>query len=141
MPERSPGHDWDDPRVGEFYRPYRLATLTTLRSDGSPHTVPVAAVVDPAARTVRILTSRTSVKARNVLRGATRVTLCEVDGPHWLTVEGQARVVTDPAAITDAVAAYARRFRPPRVNPERVIILVEPTRLIGRLSTGRDAGT
>lgn len=133
MPAATPGHDWDDPRVQAFYQPYRLATLTTLRRDGSPHTVPVAAVVDPASRTVRILTSRTSVKARNVARGSSRVSLCEVDGPQWLTIEGEARVVTDGPSIEAAMAAYALRFRQPRPNPERVIIVVEPTRLLGRL--------
>jgi len=38
-----------------------------------------------------ILTSATSVKARNVRagNGAGRVSLCEVEGPHWVTVEGR----------------------------------------------------
>lgn len=126
-----------DPRLAAFWATRRLGTLTTLRPDGSPHTVPVAPVVDLSSGSpvVRVLTSAGSRKARNVSAagGAARVSICEVEGRHWVTVEGRARVVTDPSAVAAAEQAYAVRFRPPRANPERVVIVVEVDRVLGTL--------
>ena len=57
-----------------------LATLTTLRADGSPHVVPVGVTYDPATRTARVITSGTSAKARHVRAGRSRVAVCQVSG-------------------------------------------------------------
>jgi hypothetical protein len=42
-------------------------------------------------------------------------------------------VETDPAAVADAVRRYAERYRPPRVNPKRVVLVIEVDRLLGSL--------
>ena len=51
-----------------FLTERHLATLTTLRADGSPHVVPVGFTYDPETRTARVITSGDSVKARNADR-------------------------------------------------------------------------
>ena len=124
----------DDPRLAAFWSVRRLATLTTLRPDGTPHTVPVAPVVDLSTGTpiVRVLTSRGSRKVRNV-HTSPHVSLCEVEGRHWVTVEGVAHIDTDPAAVSAAEEAYAVRFRTPRTNPDRVVLVIDVAAAMGAL--------
>jgi hypothetical protein len=54
-----------------------------------------------------------------------------VDGRRWSTIEGTARISRDAAEIADAVQRYAARYRQPRVNPERVAIVIAVRRLLG----------
>ena len=116
----------------EFVTVRHLATLTTLRPDGSPHVVPVGFTWDPEALVARVITSGTSRKARNAAAG-TRAVLCQVDGRHWLSLEGTARVLDDRASVADAVQRYAARYRVPRENPERVVIEIAVDRVLGNL--------
>ena len=114
-----------------FLEERHLATLTTLRGDGSPHVVPVGVTYDPVTRTARVITSGTSQKARHVRAGQARVAVCQVDGRRWLTLEGTAVVRDDADAVADAVARYARRYRTPRENPARVVIEISVDRVLG----------
>lgn len=114
----------------EFLTERHLATLTTLRSDGTPHVVPVGFTWDDAAHLARIITGGASTKARNIARGS-RAAVCQVDGWRWLTLEGPARLVTDPDAVADAVRRYAERYREPRVNPDRVMLEIAVDRALG----------
>ena len=126
-------HDPQDigPGALEFLTERHLATLTTLRPDGSPHVVPVGVTYDAATGTARVITSGTSVKARHVRGGQHRVAVCQVDGRRWLTLEGSAVVRNDPPAIADAVERYARRYRQPRDNPQRVVLEIAVDRILG----------
>jgi F420H(2)-dependent biliverdin reductase len=126
-------HDPQDiaPALLEFLTERHLATLTTLRPDGSPHVVPVGVTYDAATRTARVITSGTSAKARHVRAGHQRVAICQVDGRRWLTLEGRAVVRDDPAAVADAVARYAQRYRQPRENPTRVVLEISVDRVLG----------
>ena len=108
-----------------------LATLTTLRADGSPHVVPVGVTFDPATATARVITSGSSAKARHVRAGQGRVAVCQVDGRRWLTLEGTAVVRDDPASVADAETRYAQRYRQPRENPARVVIEISVDRVLG----------
>ena len=114
----------------DFVTERRLATVTTLRPDGSPHVTPAGFTWDDEAATARVICGGGSRKARNVAEGGP-VALCQFEGRQWLTLEGRGRVLTDPAAVADAVARYARRYRPPRENPARVVIEVAVTRVLG----------
>jgi PPOX class probable F420-dependent enzyme len=107
-----------------------LATLTTLRPDGSPHVTPAGFTWDAAEGRAFVICSGASRKARNVGAGGP-VVLCQVDGRRWITLEGTGRVSADPAAVADAVDRYARRYRQPRVNPARVVIIVDVARALG----------
>jgi PPOX class probable F420-dependent enzyme len=119
------------PELLAFLTERHLATLTTLRPDGSPHVVPVGVTYDPATRTARVITSGASAKARHVRDGGGRVAVCHVDGRRWVTLEGTAQVRDDAASVAEAVERYARRYRQPRENPARVAIEISVDRILG----------
>jgi PPOX class probable F420-dependent enzyme len=123
-------HDLDPDTVA-FLTERHLATLTTLRPDGSPHVVPVGFTYDAGTGTARVITSGTSAKARHVRDGAARAALCQVDGRRWLTLEGTATVRDDAASVADAEQRYARRYRQPRENPARVVVEISVDRVLG----------
>jgi F420H(2)-dependent biliverdin reductase len=125
--------DLDDPGPGllQFLAERHLATLTTLRADGSPHVVPVGVTYDAASRTARVITSGSSAKARHVGSGQQRVAVCQVDGRRWVTLEGTAVLRDDPASVAAAVERYARRYRQPRENPARVVLEISVDRILG----------
>ncbi|TYP89902.1 pyridoxamine 5'-phosphate oxidase family protein [Blastococcus xanthinilyticus] len=115
----------------DFLTERHLATLTTLRPDGTPHVVPVGITYDPATRVARVITSGSSAKARHVRDGQGRAAVCQVDGRRWTTLEGTAVVREDDASVADAVERYARRYRQPRENPARVVIEIAVDRILG----------
>jgi F420H(2)-dependent biliverdin reductase len=121
------------PELLAFLAERHLATLTTLRADGTPHVVPVGVTYDAATCTARVITSGTSAKARHVRDGDGdgRVAVCQVDGRRWVTLEGTAVVRDDAASVADAVERYARRYRQPRENPARVAIEISVDRILG----------
>jgi PPOX class probable F420-dependent enzyme len=113
-----------------FVTERHLATLTTIRPDGTPHVTPVGFTWDADGSTARVICSGTSRKARNVAAGGPAV-LCQFEGRFWLALEGDATVRSDPAAVADAEARYAARYRPPRPNPARVVIEIAVRRALG----------
>ncbi|WP_026421984.1 PPOX class F420-dependent oxidoreductase [Actinokineospora inagensis] len=115
----------------EFWRERHLCTLTTLRPDGTPHVTPVGATY--ADGIARVITSRGSRKVRNV-RATGRAVLCQVDGRRWTSLEGAASVVDDPVSVRDAENRYARRYREPRPNPDRVVIEIVVDRVTGTVT-------
>ena len=116
----------------DFLTERHLATLSTLRADGSPHVVPVGFSYEPDTRLARVITSGDSVKARNAGRDGAVGALCQVDRARWLTLSGPVRVVEDEEAVRDAEQRYARRYREPRPNPTRVVIMMQVDRILGR---------
>lgn len=117
--------------VLSFLREHHLATLTTQRADGSPHVVPVGFGYDPDARVARIITFDGCQKVANASRGG-RAAVSQVDGGRWITLEGPVRLVTDEAAVTQAVAAYTERYQAPNERPDRVAIEIAVDRVLGR---------
>lgn len=115
-----------------FWTERRLATLVTLRPDGTPHVVPIGVTLDLDAGLARIICTGGTQKARNVERTGMAV-VSQADGRVWSTLEGDAAVRTDPEAVADAVTRYAARYRQPRVNPERVVIEILVRRVLGPL--------
>lgn len=133
---RRHGLSLDDERLLAFWRERHLCTLTTLRSDGTPHVVPTGATLDAAAGLVRVLASGSSVKARNVAsagRGGLPVAVCQVDGRRWATIEGLARIRAEPAVVADAERRHTERYRPPRANPSRVVIEISISKVLGNV--------
>ncbi|NUT53933.1 MAG: TIGR03618 family F420-dependent PPOX class oxidoreductase [Saccharothrix sp.] len=117
-----------------FWTERHLCTLTTIRPDGTPHVVPVGVTLDVGTATARVITSGGSHKVRQILAaGADGVpaAVCQVDGRRWSTLEGRAVVRRDPDAVADAERRYAERYRTPRPNPERVVIEIAVTRVLG----------
>lgn len=114
-----------------FLAERHLATLTTLRRDGTPHVVPVGFTYDNRTRLVRIITNADSQKARNAERGSPAV-VCQVDGGRWLALEGRAALTADADRVAAAAAAYAGRYRVPGENPDRVALEITVERVLGR---------
>ncbi len=119
------------PEVTTFATERHLASLTTLRPDGSPHVVAVGFTWDPDAGLVRIITFAPSRKVRNVAAGS-RAAVCQVDGRRWLTFEGPATVTSDPVRVAEAVRRYAERYRQPGERADRVAIEIAVDRVLGR---------
>lgn len=119
-----------------FLTERHLATLSTVRRDGSLHVVAVGFTFDPQTGLARVITSDGSMKVRNAQRpradGTTpRAAVGQVDGRRWASLEGPVRVSRDPEEIREAELRYAARYRTPRVNPRRVALLISVERVLG----------
>jgi len=124
-----------DESVLEFLRERHLATLTTLRTDGSPHVVAVGFSYDADARIARVITWASSQKAVNAGRMEAvgrRGAVCQVDGGRWLSLEGTVRLVTGPDAVRPGIDGYAVRYRPPKEREDRAVIEIDVDRILGR---------
>jgi F420H(2)-dependent biliverdin reductase len=128
VPADSPPPDGD-----VFWRERRICMLVTPRPDGTPHQEPVGATYDPATRLARVISSAGSKKVRNLLAAGpgARVSLSQVDGRRWCTLEGTAAVRDGAEQVAEAERRYAERYRTPRANPERVVIEVTVDRVMG----------
>ncbi|MEV4178672.1 pyridoxamine 5'-phosphate oxidase family protein [Nonomuraea sp. NPDC049709] len=116
-----------------FWQERHLCTLSTARAGGPPHVVPVGATLDLAAGIARVITSGSSYKARLIGAGGAAVALCQVDGRRWSTLEGRAVLRTEPEQVADAERRYAARYKPPRVNPARVVVEIHVARVLGNV--------
>jgi PPOX class probable F420-dependent enzyme len=122
-----------DPEIDTFVAERHLATLTTLREDGTPHVVAVGFTWDADTGLVRVITWAGSRKARNVIaRPGSPAAVCQVDGGRWLTMEGRATVTDDPARVAEAVRRYSVRYREPKDRDDRVVIEITVDRVLGR---------
>jgi PPOX class probable F420-dependent enzyme len=116
-----------------FLAERHLATLTTLRPDGTPHVVAVGFTWDHDAGLVRVITWDASKKHRNVAeRPGSRAVVCQVDGGRWLSLEGPATAVTDTDACREAESRYTERYREPRSRQDRSVIEIRVDRILGR---------
>ena len=119
--------------VSAFLAERHLATLTTVRPDGSPHVVAVGFTWDPDASLVRVITFAPSRKARNLAATpGSRAAVCQVDGGRWLTLEGPATVTADADRVAEGVRRYAARYRQPGERADRVVIEIAVDRILGR---------
>ena len=119
------------PEMLTFLSEYHLASLTTMRVDGSPHVVPVGFSYDNEAQVVRIITFASSLKYKNALRGGCAV-VSQVDGGRWLTLEGTVSGTDDAVRVAAAVNGYAARYRQPGEREDRVAIEIAVDRIMGR---------
>jgi PPOX class probable F420-dependent enzyme len=126
-----------DPRalpddVEAFLQERHLATLTSLRPDGTPHVVAVGFTWDPEQSLVRVITNGTSRKVAHVRAGSPRAVVAQVDRARWLSLEGAPVVSDDPERVAEAVRRYAVRYRQPAENPRRVVLEIAVDRVLGR---------
>jgi F420H(2)-dependent biliverdin reductase len=126
-----------DPRalpddVEAFLAERHLATLTTLRPDGTPHVVAVGFTWDAEQALVRVITNGTSRKVAHVRAGSPRAVVAQVDRARWLSLEGVPVVSDDPERVAEAVRRYALRYRQPAENPRRVVVEIAVDRVLGR---------
>jgi PPOX class probable F420-dependent enzyme len=129
-------YDLDDlpPELLAFLDERHLATLTTLRPDGSPHVTPVGFTFDPDLALARIITFASSQKVRNVRTGSLRrAAVSQVDGRRWLTLEGRIEATDEPSRVAEAVRRYGVRYRVPGERPDRVALEIRVDRVMGRV--------
>ncbi len=122
------------PEMLQFLTERHLATLTTQRLDGSPHVVAVGFGYDASTCRARVITFSTAQKALNAARGG-RAAVSQVDGGRWLTLEGTVRLATmdnDSAEVRRAVAGYAQRYQDPKERDNRVAVIIDVDRIMGR---------
>lgn len=117
------------PAASAFVTERHLATLTTLRADGTPQVTAVGFTWDPEAGLARVITDGGSVKARNARRSG-YAAVSQVEGPRWLTLEGPAEVWDDPERVAEAEQRYAARYRVPRENPTRVVLVIRVAKVL-----------
>jgi PPOX class probable F420-dependent enzyme len=120
-------------------KPY-IATLATVRADGSPHTAPVWYRYDTGV--FYVLTEGSSVKARNIKRDA-RVELCIDDRErapfHTVIVRGRATIEPYPGDAWRLALAVrylgeegGRRYvESAPVSADEVLIRIEPDQFVG----------
>lgn len=122
------------PEAVQFLNDRHLATLTTLRVDGSPHVTPVGVTYESSTNLARIITRQSAVKVTNVQQKPDQsVAICQHDGGRWLTLYGQATVSSEPDRVAVAVERYATRYRQPTPRPDRVVMEVKVRDLKGHL--------
>jgi PPOX class probable F420-dependent enzyme len=128
--------DLDDlpDELTDFVGQRRTAALTLVRPNGTPQVTPVGVTWDPETRLARVITWADAVKAR-LLRANLELpaATCEVDGGHWLTMSGVARLTDDPDRVGEAVRRYTARYKPPKDRPDRVAIEISVESITGRL--------
>ena len=125
--------DLDDLDAGTraFLHERHLATLTVLRGDGTPHVTPVGFSYDEGARLARVITFAGARKVHH-LGSRSRAALSQVDGPRWLTLEGEATVTDEPDRVAAAEQGFAERYRPPHERDDRRAIEIRVDRIMGR---------
>ncbi|WP_067429831.1 TIGR03618 family F420-dependent PPOX class oxidoreductase [Nocardioides jensenii] len=123
-----------DPAYLAFWRARHLCSVSTPRPDGTLHVTPMGIVLDPDAGRAWGITSRTSVKARNLMAAGAGapVAVCQIDGRHWASLEGVAEVLGDEASVREAEERYAVRYKVPRPNPQRVALRITLNRVLGK---------
>ena len=119
--------------VLEFLRERHLAMLSIPRSGSAPHVTPVGFMWDDDAGLARVITWTDSKKARLISEAGTLpVAVSQVDGGRWLTLEGVATVTTEPEACAEGCRRYAERYREPANRPDRAVIEIRVTTILGR---------
>ena len=120
-----------DDEVLAFLRERHLATLTTLRADGSPHVVPVGFGYDADERIVRVITNAPP-RRRSTLADGGRAAVCQVDGAPLADARGRSRsCAPTPSGATAAVAGLHSALPGTERAPERVAIVIDVDRIIG----------
>jgi PPOX class probable F420-dependent enzyme len=124
------------PEQHVFVTERHLATLSTIRHNGTPHVVPVGFTWDPDQGVLRITTRHTSAKVRNIEQAEARgvpaaAAVCQVDGGRWLTFEGTIAVSRDPAEVEEAVRRYAVRYRQLQHDPRRIVLRLTVANVLG----------
>jgi PPOX class probable F420-dependent enzyme len=118
----------------DFWTERHLCVLSTVRGDGTVHATPVGVTVDLKTGIARVICSGTSHKARQVRAagpGGAAVAVTQVEGRRWSTLEGRAVVSDDPEKVADAERRYAERYKQPRINPQRVVLEITVTKVLG----------
>ena len=111
-----------------FVTERHLATLSTMGTDGRIHVVAIGFTYRDGV--ARVITGGGSRKVANI-RADSRASISQVDGIRWLTLQGAATIEVEPEQVQLGVDRYTERYRPPRENPERVVIVLQVEKVLG----------
>jgi PPOX class probable F420-dependent enzyme len=118
--------------VSAFLAERHLASLTLLRSDGSPHVSAVGFTWDFDAQLVRVITWAESMKSRILVESpGARAVVCQIDGGRWLSLEGTALVSADPDRCLEGTYRYGQRYRVPQERSDRTVIEISVDKILG----------
>ena len=118
--------------VSAFLAECHLASLTLVRSDGSPHVSAVGFSWDFDAQLVRVITWAESVKSRILVESpGIRAVICQIDGGRWLSLEGTALVTADPDRCLEGTQRYAQRYQVPQERSDRTVIEISVDKILG----------
>ncbi|MDG2024113.1 MAG: pyridoxamine 5'-phosphate oxidase family protein [Actinomycetota bacterium] len=118
--------------VSAFLTERHLASLTLIRSDGSPHVSAVGFTWDFEAQLVRVITWADSMKSRILVESpGTRAVVCQIDGGRWLSLEGTGSVTADPDRCLEGTQRYAQRYRVPKERSDRTVIEISVDKILG----------
>ena len=118
--------------VSAFLAERHLASLTLIRSDGSPHVSAVGFTWDFEAQLVRVITWADSMKSRILVESpGTRAVVCQIDGGRWLSLEGTGSVTADPDRCLEGTQRYAQRYRVPKERSDRTVIEISVDKILG----------
>ncbi|MDT3397076.1 TIGR03618 family F420-dependent PPOX class oxidoreductase [Streptomyces sp. B1866] len=109
--------------------------LTTLRRDGSAHLAPVRFSWDDEAGLIRVMTTGSRAKIRNIRANPDRpIAICQAVQFRWITFEGLATVSEDPERVAEGVRRYILRYAAPPPNlPGLVVIEIAVHHVMGIL--------
>jgi hypothetical protein len=113
----------------DFLRERHLATLTTLRPDGSPHVVPVGFTYDAATRTARVITNGTAARRATCAAGHQRRCARSTGGAGDARGSGAGRARLRRGGR--GCARVREALPQPRENPQRVVVEIVVERMLG----------
>ena len=105
-------------KVDTWLRGFRSIWVSTTRSDGRPHAVPVWYVWD--GQSIYFCTSPTSQKAKN-LTTQSSIVVHAGDGDDVIILEGTAEIVTDVNVHSQINQAYMEKYVDPHSGAKATI--------------------
>ncbi len=114
--------------------------ISTIRSDGRPHIVPILFIWEN--KKIFFLTLGTSIKAKNIINNS-KVSFCTDDQTppfSFVIIEGDAKIVPNPSNLVEWAGKIGSRYkakeaseRMMKQNYDKGMILVEvvPSKIIG----------
>ncbi len=94
----------------KFIREDRIAVISTVEKDGSPHITGIWYV--PMDDGTMIMNTQTrSHKVKNLRRDA-RIAVCVADGARSISMYGTAEMITDPAVMRQDLERLVARYIP-----------------------------
>ncbi len=103
-------------KVRQFLQEPRFAVLATINRDGTPQQTPIW--FELRGNQIVMNTSVGRLKEKNIGRDP-RVSVCVVDGYHYVTIKGRAELVYDPRRAQDDIRALAIRYHGPEQGEQR----------------------
>ncbi len=94
----------------QFVRENRIAVISSIEKDGSPHITGIWYVIQDDG-TILMNTQTRSHKVKNLRRDA-RIAVCVADGARSISFYGSAEIITDPGLMRQDLEKLIARYIP-----------------------------